>query len=186
MRFPGFCQIYARNWFVIRLSIQIYGGAAVIGGVLGIIFAIYNVPLPSIPVSKPIISFEAILRQNLLALTLLALGVALAGSTTILVLLFSGLVHGSAFFEIAISSGDPIVAFALFVPHSLFELPAIFLAGGAGFRVPADLYSYLTESTDTPVETQSVIDFFVLVSIAVPLIVIAAYIEATITPMLVS
>ena len=70
-----------------------------------------------------------IFEHNIVALSPLWFGVFSYGAITVVWLLFQGVLHGSA---VGASGLDPLQAVALLFPHGFFELPAIWLAAGAG------------------------------------------------------
>ena len=69
----------------------------------------------------------------------------------------------------------------LFVPHAIFELPALWIAGAAGFKIPHELIQYLHGKKDYIVNKQELKEFAYLALISFVLIVIAAWIEANVT-----
>jgi len=70
---------------------------------------------------------------------------------------------------------------ALFVPHAIFEIPAIIIAGAAGFKVPYEVVRYLAGKKETILTKEDLKEYLTLVFISIILIVIAAWIEANIT-----
>jgi stage II sporulation protein M len=70
---------------------------------------------------------------------------------------------------------------ALTLPHVIFELPAIWIAGTAGFKVPYELIRYFLGRKEHILNKQEITDFLMLAVTALVLIVIAAFIEANIT-----
>lgn len=66
-------------------------------------------------------------------------------------------------------------------PHALFELPATWVAGAAGFKVPYELIRYFQSKKEHILNKQEIYDFLVLAMTAIILIVIAAFVEANIT-----
>ena len=78
--------------------------------------------------NQTLVSWD-IFKHNVAALSPLWLGVFSYGAITVVWLLFQGLLHGSA---VGASGLSPLQALALLFPHGYFELPAIWLAAGAG------------------------------------------------------
>lgn len=117
--------------------------------------------------------------HNVQVLALLWAGVFSLGLSTLGGLLLNGLSVGSVVF-----SADMPVALrlALFLPHGLVELPAIWIGGAVGFRIPFRILTYLYGTVDQPVDENAVADTLVLVALSLLLIAVAAYIEALITP----
>lgn len=71
---------------------------------------------------------------------------------------------------------------ALFVPHAIIELPALWLAGAAGFRIPEAVAHYLAGAADHPIPDTATHDTLVLVAWSVALVSVAAVVESTVTP----
>lgn len=81
------------------------------------------------------------------------------------------------------------------IPHGIFEIPAIIIAGAAGFRLASGFYNFLKGVTkindNLPISSQlgylieansdEFVDSLKLFTIAVGLLIIAAFIEANLT-----
>lgn len=128
--------------------------------------------------------FELALHNARVAL-LLAAGGLLVGLLTLLNLLFNGILLGSLVGRLldAGVSGPGIIA--LIIPHGILELPALWLAGAAGFVLPYQLVRYLRGRKRRPLTGPDVIRLGRLVAIVLSLIVGAAWVETTVTPSLV-
>ncbi len=70
---------------------------------------------------------------------------------------------------------------ALFVPHAILEIPAIIIAGAAGFKIPYEILRYLLGRKEQILTQEDIKEYLTLASISIILIVIAAWIEANIT-----
>jgi len=68
------------------------------------------------------------------------------------------------------------------LPHSIFEIPAIIIAGCAGFKIPYEIVRYLMGKKETVLTKEDIKEYFTLALISIVLIVIAAFVEAYITP----
>lgn len=124
-----------------------------------------------------------IFRHNLLALGTTAAGVLTFGFTTALSLFFNGLLIG----VVVVAAGvEPVVLAAALVPHGVFELPAFWLVGAVAFRIVARLVGYLRGTVDRVLARRELAEAAVLLGIAVLLLAVAAWIEATLTPRIVA
>ncbi|WP_457548857.1 stage II sporulation protein M [Archaeoglobus sp.] len=70
----------------------------------------------------------------------------------------------------------------LILPHGIFEIPAIIIAGAAGFKIPYEIVRYLAGKKEKPLTKQDIKEYITLALISIILIVIAAFVEAYITP----
>jgi uncharacterized membrane protein SpoIIM required for sporulation len=69
----------------------------------------------------------------------------------------------------------------LALPHSIFEIPAIIIAGAAGFKIPYEITRYLAGKKEQILTRQDIKEYLTLALISIILIVIAAWVEANIT-----
>ena len=67
-------------------------------------------------------------------------------------------------------------------PHCIFEIPAIVIAGAAGFKIPYEIVRYLAGKKEQPLTKEDIKEYITLALISIILIVIAAFVEAYITP----
>ena len=70
----------------------------------------------------------------------------------------------------------------LIFPHCIFEIPAIIIAGAAGFKIPCEIVRYLAGKKEQPLTKEDIKEYLTLALISIILIVIAAFVEAYITP----
>lgn len=128
---------------------------------------------------KPLAS-SAIMSNNILVSFTAFAGGILAGIGTVYMMIFNGLMIGT----IAVAchrSGLSLSLWSFVVPHGTLELPAIFMAGGAGLLMAKGLLApgflsrrdSLTEATAVAVR---------LVLGVIPLLIIAGTIEGFISP----
>jgi uncharacterized membrane protein SpoIIM required for sporulation len=90
----------------------------------------------------------AILQNNANIIIFLISGSFLAGLTTFTSLIFNGYFFG-LFLMGCIRSGMQITTIlALTLPHVIFELPAIWIAGTAGFKVPYESIRYFMDGKE--------------------------------------
>ncbi|MDK2974951.1 MAG: stage sporulation protein [Methanofollis sp.] len=122
-----------------------------------------------------------IFLNNLQACILLFLGGATFGLLTLFILLSNGVVIGVFAGEIAERLG-PLGLAAGLVPHGIFELPAIFIAAALGLGLARSLLADLSGTRDAAAEALRLGGLFLRV--VVPLLAVAAVVEAFITPAL--
>ena len=83
----------------------------------------------------------------------------------------------------AIESGVSITSFLLLtLPHGIFEIPAIIIAGVAGFKIPYEIIRYLAGKKEQILTKEDLKEYLTLALISIILIVIAAFIEVYLTP----
>ncbi|MFB6175916.1 MAG: stage II sporulation protein M [Halobaculum sp.] len=123
---------------------------------------------------------STILRHNAVTAVLLAGGVVTLGTTTVLNLLVNGVVQGLLLAR-GLTVTDPVTVGLLFVPHAVFELPALLLAAAAGFRGPREFARYLRGSKQYLFTRQDLRDVLVLGALALGLLVVAACVERYVT-----
>jgi uncharacterized membrane protein SpoIIM required for sporulation len=70
---------------------------------------------------------------------------------------------------------------SLILPHGIFEIPALIIAGAAGFKIPYELLRFALGKKEEIITEEDAKEFFKLVGISIALIFIAAVIEAEIT-----
>lgn len=121
-----------------------------------------------------------IFTNNVVAMGLIALGVVSFGLATALGLFFNGLLAGAVVFAGA-ADGSLVEVLALVLPHGILELGAIFVVGGIAYRVTWRLVSYLRGLDDHPISRGEVIEATLLTLVAVVVLAVAAWIEATLT-----
>ncbi|RUM34757.1 MAG: hypothetical protein DSY33_01405 [Archaeoglobus sp.] len=70
----------------------------------------------------------------------------------------------------------------LILPHGIFKIPAIIIAGAAGFKIPYEIVRYLAGRKEQILTKEDIKEYLTLALISTVLIVIAAFVEAYITP----
>lgn len=126
------------------------------------------------------LTFWVVVTNNLRVLAIIALGLVSFGVIAGVVLLFNGLIVGFVVGGAA-GQGQLLEAFLLIVPHGVFELGAFFLVGGLSFRVTHRLVDYLRGIDETAITKQELFEVAVMLVVAAVGIVVAAWIEATLT-----
>ena len=83
--------------------------------------------------------------------------------------------------RLAMVSDDFINIVSLTLPHGIFEIPAIIIAGAAGFKIPYEIIRYLAGKKKQILTKEDIKEYLTLALISIILIVIAAWIGANIT-----
>lgn len=126
------------------------------------------------------LTFWIILQNNLVAVGVTALGLVSFGLVAVVSLLLNGFVVGVV---VAMAAREEMLltALTLIVPHGLLELAAFWLIGALSFRVTHRFVNYLRGMDETPITRQELFEIGVLLGVAALAIVVAAWIEATVT-----
>ncbi|MDK2869053.1 MAG: stage sporulation protein [Pyrococcus sp.] len=125
--------------------------------------------------------FIRILIKNIKSILLLSFGGALTfGGLTLLNLILNGMNLG-VIFHAYLTSGELKTFLLLILPHGVFEIPGMIIAGAAGFKIPYELLRFALGKKGEIITEEDAKEFFKLVAISVVLILIAALIESTIT-----
>ncbi|WP_339105266.1 stage II sporulation protein M [Haloterrigena salinisoli] len=112
---------------------------------------------------------------------LFAIGGALTlGIATLLIMVFNGLLIGNVAAVLGAETG-PLVILALIGPHGIFELPALFIAAGVGFRFVHRVGQRLVGSRDALFTKAYLLRTTVFVVFGWLLLVLAAFVEAYVT-----
>jgi uncharacterized membrane protein SpoIIM required for sporulation len=127
----------------------------------------------------------SIFLQNLRVIILAAiLGIITFGVTDILIFMLPWLIVGFLGGQLAISGENPFVFFlAAILPHAIFELPAILLASAATLHWHASILDRPENGSIGENWVNRAADFSrMFVGLVIPLLLIAAFVEAYITP----
>jgi stage II sporulation protein M len=120
--------------------------------------------------------------NNIEACILLFLGGASFGILTIFIMSLNGIVIGAIMEIIHKDHSWTFIAAAL-IPHGIFEIPAFILAGALGILLAQSLVAEWYGGGDAAGEAQNLARIFVVY--VLPLVVIAACVEAFITPVII-
>lgn len=120
--------------------------------------------------------------NNLGACLLLFLGGASFGIVTIFIMSLNGVVIG-AIMEIVSKEHTAIFVAAALLPHGIFEIPSFIIAGALGVLLAQALIAEWYGSGDAAPEAVSYARLFILY--VIPLVAIAACVEAFITPVII-
>jgi len=112
---------------------------------------------------------------------LLLSGTLFFGMPTILNLVFNGAITSLIIRDSFLAKTNPMLIFLLIFPHAIFEIPAIIMAGAAGFKIPYEIIRYLAGKKEQILTKEDLKEYLTLALISIILILIAAWIEANIT-----
>lgn len=132
-----------------------------------------------IVIGNPIDMCLNIFANNIEACILLFLGGASFGIVTMVILSLNGIVIG-AITEIISKGHSAVFIAAAIVPHGIFEVPAFIIAGALGFLMAQSLINEWYGTADTAADAKTFARLFILY--VLPLIAVAAIVEAFITP----
>ena len=121
--------------------------------------------------------------QNTPPFLLSIFGVLTLGLLTFLVMFVNGVLVGNVALSVAGTVGVDFVLVGL-APHGIFELPALFVAAGVGFRLLHRLVQRVVGSREAFVTREYLVQTGTLVLFAWLLLVVAAFVEAYLTPTL--
>ena len=126
--------------------------------------------------------FVRLFLNNFEACILLFLGGASFGILTIFILSLNGILIGSIM-EIVHKDHSAAFVAAAILPHGIFEIPAFIISGAIGILLAQSLINEWYNGTDTAEDAKKFARIFVLY--VIPLVAIAAFIEAFITPIII-
>lgn len=132
---------------------------------------------------SPAVLAGKLFLNNLTTCLLLFLGGASLGLVTLLVLSVNGLLIGMLMELVRQQQGLLFIAAAL-IPHGIFEIPAFLIAGGLGLLLGRALLDEWHGTADAAAEARPLAGLFLRV--VVPLLAVAAVVEAFITPAILS
>jgi stage II sporulation protein M len=120
--------------------------------------------------------------NNLQACILLFLGGATFGILTIFIMSINGILIG-AIMEIVHKDHTPLFVAAALLPHGIFEIPAFIISGALGILLAQSLIAEWYGGGDSAIAAYSQARLFL--AVVLPLVVIAACVEAFITPVVI-
>ena len=130
----------------------------------------------------PFDMFVKLFANNLEACILLFLGGASFGILTIFIMSLNGIVIG-AVMEIVSKDHSPLFVAAALIPHGIFEIPAFIISGALGILLAQTLIAEWYGQGDTAVAACAFARMFI--AFVLPLVLIAAGVEAFITPVVI-
>ncbi len=120
--------------------------------------------------------------NNLQACILLFLGGATFGILTIFIMSLNGIVIG-AIMELVHEDHTPLFVAAAILPHGIFEIPAFIISGALGILLAQSLIAEWYGNGDSAVAAYAYARLFV--AVVLPLVAVAATVEAFITPVII-
>jgi stage II sporulation protein M len=123
-----------------------------------------------------------IFLNNLQACILLFLGGVTLGLLTLGIIAANGIIIGGIMELVRVERGLLFVAAAI-LPHGIFEIPSFIISASLGFILGGALHAEWQGSGDSAATAMAHARTFLLV--VVPLVAIAAFIEAFITPQII-
>jgi stage II sporulation protein M len=139
--------------------------------------------LGNIPSGNPLLLFLAIFLNNLQSCVLLFLGGASLGAITLFIAGTNGLVIGGIMEAIRQEKGILYVLAAI-LPHGVVEIPSFILAGALGLSLAEALWQEWRGDGDAAARARELGSMFLRA--VLPLVALAAGIEAFITPQIIS
>lgn len=180
----GLNRLYHRNRTVLALAVGLYA----VGCLSGLLLALgvsteQMAQLADLAGSRESprqssVRITTLLVTNLVSITIILAGTVTFGVTTVGNLLLNGFLHSYA---LAVLPPSAIAAVALFVPHAVFELPSLWLAGGAGLRVPYEFVRYVRGEKDRFLTETDLRDVLVLAVLSVLAMTSAILVESQVT-----
>jgi len=129
---------------------------------------------------KSHLEFTDILMNNLNVITKCLIGCMLFGAPTLYILLQNGFSIGYLT-KMYLLENDITTILAFTAPHGILEIPAMIIAGAAGFKIPYEIVRYLVGRKEQILIKEDIKEYLTLALISIILIVIAAWIEANVT-----
>ncbi len=108
------------------------------------------------------------------------LGPLTLSSLTLVNLILNSICFGYLL-KLVVFKGDLYSFLILTLPHGIFEIPAIIIAGAAGFKILYEIVRYLAGKKEQILTKEDIKEYLILALISIILIVIAAWIEANVT-----
>jgi len=122
--------------------------------------------------------------HNASVVALILAGTLVFGLTSIFLVFFNGITFGALASGAVANAPLPLLLAAL-VPHGVVELPAFWIAGAVGLTPAYQLSRYLLGKQEEILPHQSRSDMLQLSILVFVLVIVAAWIEAVVTPGLV-
>jgi Uncharacterized membrane protein len=177
-------SIIQNNKVPLIASVGVYFSGIAVAVLLFFIFdsstSTYGIVLDQLQTGQTDLTTVSLIRNNERVILNLISGAFFLGSTTFLNLVLNGLILGVALIG-SMKSATITTTLLLLLPHAIFEVPAAWIAGAAGFKIPYELILYLFNKKNYVLNKVEIVDFFTLFFIAIVLTIIAAFIEANIT-----
>ncbi|MBI2853756.1 MAG: stage II sporulation protein M [Chloroflexi bacterium] len=127
---------------------------------------------------SPLLLFMAIFLNNAIKALAISLGGIIFGILPAFFVVTNGFLLGFVIHY----ADSPMLAIAALVPHGVIEIPAVLLAAGAGLSLGARLWSRVAGNRSVSISDGFTYAVRVYVVVVVPALLVAAAIEAFITP----
>ncbi|PSP85742.1 hypothetical protein BRC83_02600 [Halobacteriales archaeon QS_1_68_17] len=164
--------IYSNRYFIV-LAIFIYFFGAMTGVIAAATITLEKVPELETYNQNPSSILE-ILKMNMFVLAIILAGALTFCGLAIVGLFTSGFVHANVLFVLPIST---TLFIKYFVPHAIIELPAIWIAGAVGIRVPYEFLKFLYYPNSKFLMKREITDIFILILVSCVCIILAAAVE---------
>ena len=128
---------------------------------------------------SPFVLFGKLFLNNIQACIFLFIGGATFGILSVFILTTNGLIIGSVVELVRENQGTAFIIAAL-LPHGIFEIPSFLISGALGFTLARAIWDEWKGTGDAAATAAHLGKIFVLV--VVPLVLLAAFVEAFITP----
>ncbi len=177
-------SVLKHNKVPLTFSVVIYFFTLMIGALL---FYFLNPDMSNLETFRPKCGFQGepttltIIQNNGLMIAILISGSFLLGLTTFINLVLNGFTFGIAISGVIQTAAPLTTILLIIIPHAIFELPAIWIAGAAGFKIPYELIQYFRGKKDYILNREELTDFLLLSAIALVLIITAAIVEGEVT-----
>ncbi len=140
-----------------------------------------NLNLSAISRNSLALNFMDILNHNMEIIIINIFGGFIFSIPTMLSLFYNGMIIGYDT-KLALSHSTLKTVLIFTLPHGIFEIPAIIIAGAAGFKIPYEIIRYLAGRKEQILTKEDIKEYLTLALISIILIVIAAFVEAYVTP----
>jgi uncharacterized membrane protein SpoIIM required for sporulation len=158
-------------------AFMVYGGSFLIGFLLAE-FIPLGVKEDYVPITDPLIY----MKHNSMTILLFLSGIFTFGLTSFYALFLNGLILGASFYELG-SHSTYGLALLHIVPHGLFEVPAMVLAGAVGLY-PIQIIMRYMQGAKLVREGEWKVLFFMTGCVFV-FVMVAGTVEAWVTPLFV-
>ncbi|MCU4743690.1 stage II sporulation protein M [Natronoglomus mannanivorans] len=126
------------------------------------------------------LSAQFFVLQNTPPFVLSILGAVTIGLLTVAIMVFNGVLVGNIAYAIGQETGFGLIL-ALLLPHGIFELPALFIAAGVGFRLLHRFVQRVRGTREAFVTKPYLYRTGILVLLGYCMLLLAAFIEAYVT-----
>lgn len=127
------------------------------------------------------LTFGSLLLNNLTVYSLVVLGGLTFGATSVFLVFNTGLLLGTVAFAGLSDGSSPVDVVLLVAPHGVLEISAFLLGAAVGLRVTRQLVGYLRNERERVLRAGELRRYAVVTGFGLVLIVVAAFIEASVT-----